>query len=115
MTTVDVLAIAAHRDDVELHIAGLPARTHASQGEQRSLALALRLASHHVITEVTGSATVLLLDDVFSELDPDRSDAALRITASTLSGHYAARFADVLAGVLQDAASRPDAQRERRT
>ena len=66
-----------HRDDVDLRSAGLPARTHASQGEQRSLALALRLASHHVITEVTGSAPVLLLDDVFSELDPDRSDALL--------------------------------------
>ena len=58
-------------------IGGMPARTHASQGEQRSLALALRLASHHVVTEVTGSAPVLLLDDVFSELDPDRSDALL--------------------------------------
>src|SRR3546814_16431540 len=55
----------------------MPARTHASQGEQRSLALALRLAAHHVITDVTGSAPILLLDDVFSELDPDRSDALL--------------------------------------
>src|SRR3546814_16244702 len=55
----------------------MPARTHASQGEQRSLALALRLAAHHVITDDTGSAPILLLDDVFSELDPDRSDALL--------------------------------------
>src|SRR3546814_17653714 len=55
----------------------MPARTHASQGEQRSLALALRLAAHHVITDVTGSAPILMLDDVFSELDPDRSDALL--------------------------------------
>src|SRR3546814_6952617 len=55
----------------------MPARTHASQGEQRSLALALRLAAHHDITDVTGSAPILLLDDVFSELDPDRSDALL--------------------------------------
>jgi DNA replication and repair protein RecF len=72
-----VSTVGPHRDDVDLSIGGLPARTHASQGEQRSLALALRLASHHVITEVTGSAPVLLLDDVFSELDPDRSDALL--------------------------------------
>jgi len=69
--------VGPHRDDVDLCIGGMPARTHASQGEQRSLALALRLAAHHVITEVTGSAPVLLLDDVFSELDPDRSDALL--------------------------------------
>ena len=72
-----VSTVGPHRDDVDLRIAGMPARTHASQGEQRSLALALRLAAHHVITDVTGSAPVLLLDDVFSELDPDRSDALL--------------------------------------
>ena len=72
-----VSTVGPHRDDVELRIGGLPARTHASQGEQRSLALALRLASHRVLTDITGSPPVLLLDDVFSELDPDRSDALL--------------------------------------
>jgi DNA replication and repair protein RecF len=72
-----VSTVGPHRDDVELRIGGLPARTHASQGEQRSVALALRRAGHHVITEVTGSPPVLLLDDVFSELDPARSDALL--------------------------------------
>jgi DNA replication and repair protein RecF len=72
-----VSTVGPHRDDVDLRLGDLPARTHASQGEQRSLALALRLAAHRVITEVTGSAPVLLLDDVFSELDPDRSDALL--------------------------------------
>lgn len=72
-----VSTVGPHRDDVELRLAGLPARTHASQGEQRSLALALRLAAHHVITDVTGSTPVLLLDDVFSELDPARGDALL--------------------------------------
>jgi DNA replication and repair protein RecF len=42
------------------------------------LALALRLAAHEVVTAQTGSPPVLLLDDVFSELDPQRSDALLR-------------------------------------
>ena len=72
-----VSTVGPHRDDVDLQIGGMPARTHASQGEQRSLALALRLAAHHVITAVTGTSPILLLDDVFSELDPDRSDALL--------------------------------------
>jgi DNA replication and repair protein RecF len=67
--------VGPHRDDVELAIAGLAARTHASQGEQRSLALALRLAGHQLVAEARGSAPVVLLDDVFSELDPDRSAA----------------------------------------
>ncbi|WP_426570678.1 DNA replication/repair protein RecF [Aquihabitans sp. McL0605] len=73
-----VSTVGPHRDELDLVIAGLPSRTHASQGEQRSLALALRLAAHHVVTEHTDSSPVLLLDDVFSELDPERSDALLR-------------------------------------
>jgi DNA replication and repair protein RecF len=73
-----VSTVGPHRDDLDLKIAGLPARTHASQGEQRSLALAMRLAAHHIVTDITESSPVLLLDDVFSELDPDRSDALLR-------------------------------------
>ena len=72
-----VTLLGPHRDDLELTLGGLPARTHASQGEQRSLALALRLGSHHLIAEVTGSFPLLLLDDVFSELDPSRSQALL--------------------------------------
>jgi DNA replication and repair protein RecF len=66
-----------HRDEVDLVIGGLPARTHGSQGEQRSMALALRLAAHAVVTGATGAAPVLLLDDVFSELDAERSHALL--------------------------------------
>jgi DNA replication and repair protein RecF len=57
---------------------GLPARTHASQGEQRSLALALRLAAHRLVAARTHTAPVLLLDDVFSELDERRSAALFR-------------------------------------
>lgn len=70
--------VGPHRDDLGITLSGLPARTHASQGEQRSLALALRLASHRLLHEVTGAPPVLLLDDVFSELDPERSAALLR-------------------------------------
>lgn len=69
--------VGPHRDDLALTIGGLPARSHASQGEQRSLAVALRLASHRVVTETVGMAPVLLLDDIFSELDARRCDALL--------------------------------------
>jgi DNA replication and repair protein RecF len=72
-----VSTVGPHRDEVALTIGDAPARTEASQGEQRSLALALRLAVHHVVTAATGTPPVLLLDDVFSELDPDRSAALL--------------------------------------
>ena len=73
-----VTTVGPHRDDVLLTINGMPARTHASQGEQRSLALGLRLGAHELVTEYARSAPILLLDDVFSELDPDRSIALLR-------------------------------------
>jgi DNA replication and repair protein RecF len=66
-----------HRDDLSITLAGLPARTHASQGEQRSLALALRLGVHRLLTSRLDQPPVLLLDDVFSELDPARSSALL--------------------------------------
>lgn len=72
-----VSTVGPHRDDVELYIDAMPARTHASQGEQRSLVLALRLAAHRLVTVARGQAPVLLLDDVFSELDTHRSAALL--------------------------------------
>src|SRR6202041_697958 len=64
-------------DELGLEVGGLAGRTPASQGEQRSGALALRLAGHQVVTDRIGSAPLLLLDDVFSELDPIRSEALL--------------------------------------
>lgn len=73
-----VSTIGPHRDDVDLYIKGLPARTHASQGEQRTLALSLRLAVHRSIAEEFQSSPILILDDVLSELDPQRSSALLR-------------------------------------
>jgi DNA replication and repair protein RecF len=72
-----VSTVGPHRDDVALAIGDGPARMQASQGEQRTLALAMRLAVHHVVTAAAGSPPVLLLDDVFSELDPDRASALL--------------------------------------
>ena len=73
-----VSTVGPHRDELDVVLQGLPARTHASQGEQRCLALTLRLAAHRVVTERVGSAPVLLLDDVFSELDAARSATLVR-------------------------------------
>ncbi len=72
-----VSTVGPHRDEVAIALDGLPARTHASQGEQRTLALALRLAAHRLVAERTDSTPVLVLDDVLSELDPDRATALL--------------------------------------
>ena len=69
--------VGPHRDDLLVLLNDMPSRTHASQGEQRSLALGLRLGVHRLVTDRTGVPPVLLLDDVFSELDPVRSAALL--------------------------------------
>lgn len=68
-----VTTVGTHRDELQMLINDLPARTHASQGEQRTLALALRLAAYRYIARVLNDPPVLLLDDVFSELDDGRS------------------------------------------
>lgn len=65
--------VGPHRDDMTICLDGLPARTHASQGEQRSIALALRLAQHRYLAAAVGVDPVILLDDVFSELDEGRA------------------------------------------
>jgi DNA replication and repair protein RecF len=69
--------VGPHRDDLELSLEGRGARHQASQGEQRSLALALRLGGHELVHRERGVDPLLLLDDVFSELDPVRSDRLL--------------------------------------
>ncbi|MFZ2057879.1 MAG: DNA replication/repair protein RecF [Acidimicrobiales bacterium] len=61
--------VGPQRDEVEIEAGGLDARTRLSQGRQRCVALSLRLASHRLMTTITGAAPVLLLDDAFSELD----------------------------------------------
>ncbi|NNN09500.1 MAG: DNA replication and repair protein RecF [Acidimicrobiaceae bacterium] len=71
--------IGPHRDDVILQLDTRDARRQASQGEQRSLALSIRLAGHELVQQERIVAPLLLLDDVFSELDPVRSDRLLRL------------------------------------
>jgi DNA replication and repair protein RecF len=66
-----VCLVGPHRDDLELRVGGLPARGYASHGESWSLSLALRLAAFQLL-RTGGEDPVLLLDDVFAELDTDR-------------------------------------------
>ena len=74
-----VTTVGPHRDDVEWRLNGMAARTHASQGNQRSLSLAFRLAVHEALTDATGEPPLLLLDDVFSELDLARQERLLAL------------------------------------
>ena len=66
-----------HRDDIEIIINGKNARAFASQGQQRSAVLSLKLAEASVLRERMGEEPVILLDDVLSELDAKRQDFLL--------------------------------------
>lgn len=70
--------IGPHRDEVLLEIDGRPARAFGSQGQQRSLVLAWKIAEVEVTRDILGRFPILLLDDVMSELDAERRDAIVR-------------------------------------
>jgi len=70
-------SVGPHRDDILININGVSARSFASQGQQRSCALALKLGESEIIEKVTGEVPVALLDDVMSELDEKRQDYIL--------------------------------------
>jgi DNA replication and repair protein RecF len=78
-----VTVAGPHRDDVDLLLDGRPARSAASQGQQRSIVLACKLAEVRHVGAAAGVAPVLLLDDVLSELDAGRR---LRLLAALGAG-----------------------------
>ena len=94
-----VCLVGPHRDEVELRIGELPARGYASHGESWSLALALRLAAFGLL-RADGDDPVLLLDDVFAELDAGRRDRLAELAADAEQVLVtAAVTADVPAGL----------------
>jgi DNA replication and repair protein RecF len=77
-----VTLVGPHRDDLQLRLGDLPARGYASHGESWSLALALRLAAFELL-RADGDDPVLILDDVFAELDDLRSERLAKLVAQT--------------------------------
>lgn len=72
-----VTSVGPHRDDLNIRLDGLSARSFGSQGQQRSSALAVKLSEAEILRQVTGEEPVILLDDVMSELDEKRQDYVL--------------------------------------
>lgn len=66
-----------HRDDLDIALNGMSARAFGSQGQQRSIVLALKLAESEILSHSTGESPIVLLDDVMSELDQGRQDYLL--------------------------------------
>jgi len=96
-----VCLVGPHRDELELSVGGLPARGYASHGESWSLALALRLASFTLLRE-NHEDPVLILDDVFAELDAGRRDRLAGLVADAeqvlITAAVPADVPDVLVG-----------------
>lgn len=74
-------SVGPHRDDLRLLLGGQEARSYASQGQQRTVVVSLKLAEAALVARRTGERPVLLLDDVLSELDESRRAALLQQVA----------------------------------
>ncbi|MBE6740326.1 MAG: DNA replication/repair protein RecF [Ruminococcaceae bacterium] len=72
-----ITSIGPHRDDIIFNLNGINARNYGSQGQQRSIAISLKLAQAQVIKNKSGEYPICLLDDVMSELDPSRQSYIL--------------------------------------
>ena len=69
--------VGPHRDDLQISVQGISAQQYASEGQQRTVVLALKMAQGRVLSEETGASPLLLIDDIFGELDPQRRNALL--------------------------------------
>ncbi len=114
--------VGPHRDDFDMQLGGQSASTYASQGQARALILAFKIAELQAARELTGEAPLLLLDDVSSELDPERSAqlfAALvreagQCVLTTTAPHFIGlepgedcRYIEVKAGRIEPSAGTP--------
>ena len=69
-----VSLVGPHRDEIAFEICAFPARTHGSQGQWRAAAIALKLGVYELLKEKRGEPPILLLDEIFAELDSERSN-----------------------------------------
>ena len=76
-------SIGVHRDDLDIYLNGVEVKNFGSQGQQRTVALSLKLAELEIIKNRIGEYPILLLDDVFSELDESRRKKLLNFTSKT--------------------------------
>ena len=94
--------VGPHRDDVAFSIEGRDARSFGSQGQQRTVALAVKMAEVALAEELLGSRPLLLLDDVMSELDEARRDAVMSyvragiqtVVTTTNLGYFSSELLD---------------------
>ena len=92
-----------HRDDIEVALNGLKASAFASEGQQRSIALALKIAQARHIKSLHGHPPLLLLDDIFGELDTERRNRLLTALPSDAQAVITTTFLDWVDDTASDA------------
>lgn len=78
---VGIALVGPHRDDLEMSLGGYPARTHGSQGQWRLAVIALKLGVYEEVARARRTAPVLLMDELFAELDAKRAGALIESLA----------------------------------
>lgn len=76
-------SVGIHKDDLDIKINGIDLRSYGSQGQKRSAAISLKLSEIELIKKIKGEYPVVLLDDIFSELDPKRQHMLLETFSKT--------------------------------
>jgi DNA replication and repair protein RecF len=84
--TVQFTTVGIHRDDLVLHLEGIPIRKIGSQGQQKTYLVSLKLAQFEFLKEVKGILPVLLLDDVFDKFDANRVKQILKLVGNEAFG-----------------------------
>ena len=94
-----------HKDDLEIRVNGFPLRRYASQGQQKSILIALKLAQFDVMAELKGIKPLLLLDDIFEKLDQERITALMTLVSQQHFGQifitdsHPERVTDILGSI----------------
>jgi len=110
-TALGYTSIGPHRDDIKLKVDGVELKSYGSQGQQRTAALSLKLAEIDILSNIIGEKPILLLDDVFSELDMSRQkylveklkdiQAIITCTGKDVSFFKEATLLNVIAGSIR--------------
>ena len=100
-----VTAAGPHRDDFAVFVNGLDANSYASRGEARTIALSLRLAEADYLSDARTDSPIILLDDVFSEMDAQRRERVLRKTTAYRQTLITTTDVDMVRSTLSDSAT----------
>jgi DNA replication and repair protein RecF len=97
--------VGVHKDELQMKMNGFPLKKYASQGQQKSFMIALKLAQFDILSQKKGLKPLLLLDDIFDKLDEQRTTALMKLVSQQHFGQifitdaHVERVAEILRGI----------------